>query len=321
MGNFTSTGKEIDYEDEILLLIFENIQEPIDKDELINKVHDSSKILKDDINEVIDYLINENFIVNYEEYESVINNNKYNRQDLFFSMFTEKNNKISEKLKGKNVLILGLGGIGANTCLMLYKAGFNTFTIVDYDRVEESNLTRQFPYNKNDIGKYKIDCIKEKIPGSKITAKNIRISDEKDISELIKSADFVLCTVDKPSRIVRRIINKVCVKYKKPVLFCGFAEHVGMIGPFIVPGKTACLQCIEKKLKEVPLNNVSLVPSYGPLCFMISSIVTNEIINYYIKYNKNNLIGKTLMFDFATYKSKIINWKRKDNCKECEKCK
>ncbi len=32
-------------------------------------------------------------------------------------------------------------------------------------------------------------------------------------------------------------INDSCIKYNKPVIFSGFAEHVGMIGPFVVPKK------------------------------------------------------------------------------------
>ena len=87
-----------------------------------------------------------------------------------------------------------------------------------------------------------------------------------------------------------------------------------MIGPFVVP---ACLKCIEKEQTEEPLNNVAVVPSYGPICGIISSIVVNEIINYFLKFNSKNLQGKTLMFDIANYKTKIIKWTKNNECREC----
>ena len=187
--------------------------------------------------------------------------------------------------------------------------------------MEPSNLIRQFPYDNNDINKLKTDCLEQKIFEKEITIKKVnkKIEKEIDIINEIKNADFVLCTLDKPARVIRRLINRICIQENKPVLFSGFSEHVAMIGPFVVPQKTACLKCIEKETTEIPLHNVTLVPSYGPLCFLISSIVTNEIINYFVKFNDNNLVGKTLMFDIINYEMEIINWKKNNKCEVCSR--
>ena len=112
-------------------------------------------------------------------------------------------------------------------------------------------------------------------------------------------------------------INDSCIKYNKPVIFSGFAEHVGMIGPFVVPKKTACLECINKENKEEILDNVNITPSFGPLCSLIASIVSSEIINYYVNFNQTNLVGCTLMINMSNYSTDIIHWKRKKNCKKC----
>ena len=234
-------------------------------------------------------------------------------------MFTNEFVDCNEKFRKKKILILGLGGIGANVAIILSRAGFENLFLVDYDFVENSNLIRQYPYEFDDVGLSKCDVLLKKIAtkSNNINVKKIKIENDIDIEQEIKISDFVLCTIDKPARVIRRLINNLCVKYHKPVLFCGFSEHVAMVGPFVVPNKTACLLCIEKNLNEKPLNNVDYVPSYGPLCLLISSIVSNEIINYYVKYKPDNLIGKTLMFDMFSYQSKIIGWKKKRNCKVC----
>lgn len=247
----------------------------------------------------------------------MINDTKYNRQNLFFSIFNDDYKIYNQYFKDKNILILGLGGIGANVAIVLERAGFNNFTLVDFDVVEESNLIRQFPYDCNDVGKLKTEIMKEKLKNSNVKCKNLKIIKEEDIANEIKLADFVLCTVDKPQRIIRRLINKLCVKNDKPVLFCGFSEYVAMIGPFVEPRATACLSCIEKQIFETPLNNVEPIPSFGPLCLLISSLVSNEIINYFAKYKETSLVGKTLMFNLFTYQADIINWKRNSKCKEC----
>lgn len=317
MGNFTGTGKEIEYDDESILSIFNNIQVPISKENLIYTVNKETSVCKEDIQSAIDYLESEKFIIEYEKYKSLTNNKKYNRQNLYFSMFNDTYNSYEKSFKNKTILILGLGGIGSNVAIILERAGFNSFYLVDCDSVEESNLIRQFPYNSNDVGKLKTTIMQKRLKKSNVICKNLKISKEEDIVNEIKSADFILCTVDKPQRVIRRLINKMCVENNKPVLFCGFSEYVAMIGPFIVPKKTACLKCIEKETSELPVNNVEIVPSYGPLCLLISSLVSDEIINYFSKYKGKNLIGKTLMFDTITYQTKIIKWKKNIECKEC----
>ena len=63
----------------------------------------------------------------------------------------------------KRILIVGAGGIGNNVILLLSRMGFNDFILIDKDIIELSNLSRQFLFNKNDIGKLKIDVLKREI--------------------------------------------------------------------------------------------------------------------------------------------------------------
>ena len=318
MGNFKTNGKEIFFENNKIIDIFENLRYPISRKDLVDKIYAKHNIKKEEIENAVDYLQKERFIINEDDYQLVIENNKYNRQNLYFEMFDNYYNSI-EEYKNKKILILGLGGIGSNVGLMLSRAGFKNFTLVDCDIVEESNLIRQLPYTYDDIGKYKTEALYNKMISNNciIEQKVIKIKQEEDILNEIKKSDIVLCTLDRPLRVIRRLINNICINENKPLLFAGFSEHVGMVGPFILPRKTACLICNEKNLTEIPMNNVKIIPSYGPLCSFISSIVTNEIINHFIKFNKQNLYGKTLMFDFSSYNQEIIKWRINNNCQVC----
>ena len=68
-----------------------------------------------------------------------------------------------EKIKDKNLLILGIGAIGSITIELLARAGFNNFTLVDNDIVEKSNLIRQLSYTNNDILKYKVGVMEKRL--------------------------------------------------------------------------------------------------------------------------------------------------------------
>ena len=63
MGNFKGTGKEIEYEDEVLLYLFKFLEQPIEKEKLIEKVNLIAKIPYNEISNAITYLMQENFII------------------------------------------------------------------------------------------------------------------------------------------------------------------------------------------------------------------------------------------------------------------
>ena len=77
--------------------------------------------------------------------------NRYCRQ----TNLSELGEEGQEKLKKGKVLIIGAGGLGCPSLLYLAAAGIGKIGIVDFDKVEESNLHRQVLYGMNDIGKQK----------------------------------------------------------------------------------------------------------------------------------------------------------------------
>ena len=68
-----------------------------------------------------------------------------------------------KKILSAKVLVVGAGGLGCPVIEFLTRAGVGTLGIVDYDKVNLSNLHRQSLYQKSDIGKSKVLIIKKKI--------------------------------------------------------------------------------------------------------------------------------------------------------------
>ncbi len=77
-------------------------------------------------------------------------------------MNVKKAEKIRKKLKESSVGIAGLGGLGSNAAVALARAGIGRLVLVDFDKVEKSNLNRQY-YFIDQIGKNKVDALKENI--------------------------------------------------------------------------------------------------------------------------------------------------------------
>ena len=77
-------------------------------------------------------------------------------------MNKDKFDKVKKKLKNASVGIAGIGGLGSNAAIALVRAGIGRLVLVDFDKVEESNLDRQY-YFLDQIGKPKTEVIKENI--------------------------------------------------------------------------------------------------------------------------------------------------------------
>ena len=71
-----------------------------------------------------------------------------------------------KKIQQAKVLIIGMGGIGCPLLTYLASAGICNIGIVDHDKVEIGNLSRQILFNLADIGKYKVLQAKSKISKS-----------------------------------------------------------------------------------------------------------------------------------------------------------
>lgn len=323
LGNFPITGKSIECNDDKISKFFNKLTTPKEKTELIKLFSQTCGENMQSAEQSINYLIEESILMDYNQYLNILNNKKFNRQLLYFYMLSNKD--LSNKLKtecSKNILILGVGGIGSAVAEQLVRAGFANITILDRDYVEESNLIRQSTYFCEDIGKPKVECLKNYLKkinrNANINAVFSEVKEETDIDALVQAADFVFSSLDRPVRKIRRLVNKVCVKLNKPLLFSGFAEHVGMVGPFIIPHKTACLNCINlNKQLDQPFENVKHIPSFGPLCGTIAACASNEIVNFFLKFKKRSLQNRTLMIDLMSYKTTTKIWRAQKDCELC----
>lgn len=100
---------------------------------------------------------------------------------------------VQKKFSSATVAICGLGGLGSNVAISLARAGIGKLILIDFDRVDITNLHRQ-QYKANQIGQYKTDALsknlKEITPYIDIETHIVRVSEE-NANQLLKDSDII----------------------------------------------------------------------------------------------------------------------------------
>lgn len=127
----------------------------------------------------------------------------------------------SDIIEKKSVLIIGLGSFGSHIAVELAKAGVGSFFLIDFDRVELSNIARHV-CGVNDLGRYKTlairDAILMKNPFAHVETFEVDINEHLPLLEtLFKKADLIICATD--NNHSRFNINELGIENKKVVLF------------------------------------------------------------------------------------------------------
>jgi molybdopterin/thiamine biosynthesis adenylyltransferase len=233
---------------------------------------------------------------------------KYDRQIMIHG-FGEAG---QEKLKKAKVFIGGAGGLGSPAAIYLAAAGIGTLRIADHDRVELSNLNRQVLHWDENIGERKVDSaaaklrqlnpdIKVEIMGETITVKNIL--------RLVGDADAIVDAMD--NLPARYILNKAAIEKGIP-FFHGAVYGLEGRAMTVLPGKTACLNCLYHNVK-VPKEKF---PVIGVTPAVIGCIQATEVIKYLTGLGEL-LTDRILNYDALRMRFIEFRIKRDPNCEHC----
>lgn len=135
-------------------------------------------------------------------------------------MNKEKFDKIKRVLRKKSVGIAGIGGLGSNAAIALVRAGIGRLVLVDFDKVEESNLDRQY-YFLDQIGKAKADVIKENIKriNTKVKVETFNLKLERgSMAKPFKDVDVVIEALDQTATKTEFIEEILLYLPEKPIV-------------------------------------------------------------------------------------------------------
>lgn len=132
------------------------------------------------------------------------------------SIIERHSKEVYDKLKSARVAIAGLGGLGSNIAVSFARSGVGKLLLVDFDKVDISNLNRQQYFQRN-IGQYKTEALaeilKEINPYIDIEYKTAEIT-ENNAREIFKKYEIVCEAFDKPENkamLINALTDKIII--------------------------------------------------------------------------------------------------------------
>ena len=219
-----------------------------------------------------------------------------------------------KKIKSSKVLIFGMGGLGCPLSIYLASSGVGTIGIVDYDKVELSNLNRQIIFNSRDIGKYKVDIAKKKIKNinnkSKIKSYKFKVN-KGNIEKLIQNFDIICDGTD--NFHTRLLINDYSLKKKKILISAAVSGFDGHIFKFDFRKKTPCYRCF---MPEIPSqnNNCDTEGVTPTITGVMGTLQANEVLNSILNF-KSDMGQKMIIFDSIKMNFRKVSLSKNKKCK------
>jgi len=241
-----------------------------------------------------------------ESYFSPPNNNNFSRYSHQISIFGKKTQK---KLENLNLFLIGAGAVGCELLKNFAMMGISTnkkskLLVTDHDRIEKSNLSRQFLFRNKDIFKLKAECAVNSIRemNNKMNceySQNIVSEKTEKIfnKKFFRKQDAVVIAVDNFE--ARRYISKQCEKYSIPYFNCGTDGPYANVEAFI-PGVT--------EPATYPLDYQKIVPSCT--LKMFPSSINHCVIwayNHFEKYFNENIKNVKTLYNNTKNFFKIMD--------------
>lgn len=144
------------------------------------------------------------------------------QEEIYEALCKRHGKEIQDKLTKARVAIAGLGGLGSNIAVFLARIGVGHLHLVDFDRVDLTNLNRQHYFIRH-VGHYKTDALKEQIlqinPYIQVVTDCLKITADK-VPALFADEDIICEAFDVPEQKAM-LVNAVLETLPEKILLSG----------------------------------------------------------------------------------------------------
>ncbi len=220
------------------------------------------------------------------------------------------------RLATANVLLVGLGGLGAPAALYLANSGIGHLLINDFDRVDPSNLPRQLLFRHQDVGEFKTHAAAARLaewnPQLKVSVLNRRLAED-ELADAIAACDLVLDGSDNFG--TRMQINAVCARSRTPLVSGAAIRFEGQLTVFRHAGGGPCYQCLygdaDESLEDCAGQGV-LAPVAGTIGCMMATEAIKLLVNL-----PSELDGRLWVYDALAGNARSIAIRPRPDCPVC----
>jgi sulfur-carrier protein adenylyltransferase/sulfurtransferase len=222
------------------------------------------------------------------------------------------------KLKRASVLVVGAGGLGSPAAMYLAAAGVGRIGLLDFDRVDVTNLQRQLLHDTDDIGRPKVESGRERLhalnPNVEVVAHDTALTSANAL-EILEPYDVVVDGTD--NFPVRYLVNDATQLLGTPLVYGSIYQFEGQASVFLPGRDSPCYRCL---FPEPPPPGT--VPScaeagvFGVLPGIVGSIQAVEAIKLIAGVGEP-LVGRLLLFDALAMSFTTVKLRWDPDCPVC----
>lgn len=229
------------------------------------------------------------------------------------------------KLAAARILVVGAGALGNEVLKNLALLGIGHVDVVDFDLIEQSNLTRSVLFRHRDCGRPKAEAAGEALrdmnPDTKVRARLANIITDVGLG-LFHDVDVVIGCLD--NREARLWVNRQCWKVGTPWIDGGIQEINGVAKVFVPPGG-ACYECAMTEMDYRLINLryscpllrredllAGKVPTAPTISSMIGGLQTQEALK--LIHGMPVASGQALVYNGVANRFYTTNYQRREDC-------
>lgn len=141
------------------------------------------------------------------------------KEEIYQALSERHGAELQKKINDARVAVCGLGGLGSNIAIALARAGVGHLHLIDFDRVDITNLNRQ-QYFVRQLGLLKTDALQETLtdiaPYCDITTNSVKITED-NFAQLLEKED-IICEAFDCSEAKAMLVNGVLERFPEKYL-------------------------------------------------------------------------------------------------------
>jgi molybdopterin/thiamine biosynthesis adenylyltransferase/molybdopterin synthase catalytic subunit/rhodanese-related sulfurtransferase len=248
---------------------------------------------------------------------------KHHHHHVHFSEadYYQKQSRLVDQrlLKDSKVLIIGAGGLGCPALLALGAAGIGQLDVLDFDRIQISNIHRQVLYSPNLVGEMKAIVARSRLlelnPFVQSQARLERV-DAENVCRIVRDYDLVLdCTDNMETKYT---IHDACFKERRPLISASVFKSEGQLRTFLPGSEQGCLRChVETTPVDHLLGNCNDFGVLGATTNFLGSLQASESIKLLLE-GTNASLKQTVFFNTSDLSQIKVTNTRRIECPVCE---
>jgi adenylyltransferase/sulfurtransferase len=221
-------------------------------------------------------------------------------------------------LLAAHVAVIGAGGIGSPVIQYLAAAGVGRLTVIDYDRVDLSNLQRQLLFGTADTGRPKAERASEVVaalnPDVAVEIRSERL-DADNAKDLLAGADAIVDGSD--NFATRLVVADAAQALRIPLVSASVAQFEGQLA--VYRGWEAdkpCYRCLVGADPGMAEQSCAEQGVLGAMAGVMGSLAAMEAIRAITGFGEDSA-GKLLLVDALTLRMRVVSVPKDPGCSLC----